>query len=103
VEEARQHSALKSLFWLSTLLVAVSAALFVVGFFTRLPISGDAFVVLMFAALVSRATFYATLYLSSSSAGGRAATYAAFQFIVWIAIASAFFAFVVLYQFRNHV
>jgi hypothetical protein len=85
------------------LLLAVSAALFVVGLFARLPVSGDAFVILMFAALVSRATFYAALYLSSRSAGGRAATYAAFQFIAWIAIASAFFAFVVLYQFRNHL
>ena len=101
MEEARQYPALKSLFWLSTLLLAVSGALFVVGLFASLSISGDAFVILMFGALVSRAAFYVSLYFSRRSAGAPVRKYAAFQSVVWIAIASAFFAFVVLHQFRN--
>jgi hypothetical protein len=103
VEEARQHSALKSLFWLSTLLLAVSGALFLVGLVAGLPISGDAFVILMLGALVSRAAFYVTLYFSGRSAGAPVRTYSAFQSVVWIAIALAFFAFVVLHQFRNQL
>jgi hypothetical protein len=101
MEEARQHSALNGLYWLSTLLVAASAVLFVLAFLVALPISGDTFAILMFIALATRGAFFFALARARRSLKNSAWKVAAFQCVVWTAMGAAFFVFVVLYQIRN--
>jgi hypothetical protein len=81
--------------------MASGGALFVLAFLAKLPIGGDAFAVLVFVALLTRAAFFFALALKRRSIPNTAWKVAAFQCGVWTVMGAAFFKFVVLYQFRD--
>jgi hypothetical protein len=101
VEKARQHPAVRALYWISTLLFGASVLLLIIGFVAPIPEAGNAIVLVMFAALTTRFLFFLVLFWQLQEREKSAAKLAAIQCTVWFLGAAAFFTFVVLYQFRN--
>ena len=99
MEEARQHSALNRLYWLSLLLVGLGLLALLAAFLLRLPAAGTAFVVLALLGLFTRTLACAGGALSLRKTGDPRSKWLAVCGLFWFAFTALFFVFVVLRQF----
>ena len=97
MEEARQHTALKALYFLSAGCWLAALLLLVFILVAKLPAAGPALVLLMFAALLCRTAYQWMALVTLKSAPNRRMM--AVNTGTWSVIATAFFVFVVLHQF----
>ena len=100
MEEARQHSALAKLYWISAILLGGSVALLLLGFVVPIPQLGSAIVVMMASGLFSRAVFFVLMFGVQRASHNPNARWAAFNAVAMSLFAVGFFVFVVLYHFR---
>ena len=74
-----------------------------IAFVAKVPFLGTVIVLMMASGLFSRALFFGLLFAEHRSTKNPNAKWAAFNAIAMLLFALAFFVFVVLYHFRNHL
>ena len=99
MEEARQHSALNGLYFLSLTLFGASVfALIIAGAF-HLKLAATAFTAMAFLGLLTRAAAYAGASVSLRKSNQHRATLLGVYGLIFLCFATFFFLFVVLRQF----
>jgi inner membrane protein involved in colicin E2 resistance len=99
MEEARQHTALNGLYWLSLVLFGLSLLALVSTLAFKLQVAAQAFVILAFSALLTRALAYSGASFSLRKTKPSRAILLAVYGLLWSAFAAFFLVFVVLRQF----